>query len=213
MSALSELPAPLRPDLPDGSVQALVFDSHASSRIGLGVVLRRQKWVGRCLLASDRDRAVALTRRYKPDAAIVDISNVGPFVASYLAPLRAEHPEMRMLLSSHCRLSVSPALSAVGAIGLLSPGFTVEQLIGALRAALVGDEIRGPGEPNRLVCLSEREREVLSLMSTGATNREIAAVMHVGTETVKKHAGALYRKLGVRNRTEAAQRAAELLRA
>jgi DNA-binding NarL/FixJ family response regulator len=37
--------------------------------------------------------------------------------------------------------------------------------------------------------------------------------MHVGTETVKKHAGALYRKLGVRNRTEAARRAAELLAA
>ena len=54
---------------------------------------------------------------------------------------------------------------------------------------------------------------VLALLCTGATNREIAAAMHVGTETVKKHAGALYRKLGVRNRTEAAQRAATLLAA
>ena len=61
--------------------------------------------------------------------------------------------------------------------------------------------------------LSDREREVLALLCTGATNREIAAAMHVGTETVKKHAGALYRKLGVRNRTEAAQRAATLLAA
>lgn len=61
--------------------------------------------------------------------------------------------------------------------------------------------------------LSEREREVLALLCTGATNREIAAAMQVGTKTVKKHAGTLYRKLGVRNRTEAAQRAATLLAA
>lgn len=54
---------------------------------------------------------------------------------------------------------------------------------------------------------------MLALLSTGATNREIAEVMHVGTETVKKHAHALYRKLGVRNRTEAAQRASDLLAA
>ena len=61
--------------------------------------------------------------------------------------------------------------------------------------------------------LSEREREVLSLLCTGATNREIAAAMEVGIETVKKHAGALYRKLGVRNRTEAVQRASHFLAA
>ena len=61
--------------------------------------------------------------------------------------------------------------------------------------------------------LSEREREVLALLCTGATNHEIAAAMNVGIETVKKHAGAVYRKLGVRNRTEAAQRAATVLTA
>jgi DNA-binding NarL/FixJ family response regulator len=199
-------------DLPDRSVRILVLDSHAASRIGLGVVLRRQRWVDRCLLTSNRDEAVALTRRHKPDGAIVDISNVGPFVASHLAPLRAAHSGMRILVSSRCRLAVNPSPATVGAAGLLSPEFTVEQLISALTAALVGDEMDWLGEPNQVDGLSEREREVLTLLSTGATNREIAAVMHVGAETVKKHAGALYRKLGVRNRTEAAQRAGEVLR-
>lgn len=203
---------PPRLDLPDSSAQVLVLDSHAASRIGLGVVLRRQPWLDRCLLASDRDEAMGLTRRHKPDAAIVDISSVGPFVASYLEPFRSAHPAMRILLSTHCRLTVNPPLAAVGAVGLLSPEFTVEQLVSAIMAALVGDEIRWLDKPNHVDGLSEREREVLTLMSTGATNREIAAVMHIGAETVKKHAGALYRKLGVRNRTEAAQRAAELLR-
>jgi two-component system response regulator DesR len=202
----------LRLDLPDSSVQVLVLDSHAASRIGLGLVLRQQRWVERCLLASDRDEAVALSERHKPDAAVADISNVGPFVASYLAPLRSAHPAMRILLTSRCRLAMSPSLAAVGAVGLLSPEFTIEQLVSTMTSALVGDDLHWQGESNQVSGLSEREREVLTLMSTGATNREIAALMHVGAETVKKHAGALYRKLGVRNRTEAAQRAAEVLR-
>ncbi len=210
MSATAELGhSPV--DLADRSVTVLVLDPHAASRIGLGVMLRRQTWVARCVLASELDEAVALTRRFKPDAAIVDISNAGPFIASYINPLRATRGAMPVLLSSHCRLPVRPSLSALGASALLSPGFTVEELTGAVRAVLVGDEQPWVGETDHVEGLSDREREVLVLISTGATNREIAAAMHVGAETVKKHAGALYRKLGVRNRTEAAQRAADLL--
>jgi len=211
MSASTELVPHSPIELPERSVTMLVFDPHAASRIGLGVMLRRQAWMARCLLASNVDEAVMLTRRFKPDAAIVDISNAGPFIASSIAPLRATHAGMAVLLSSHCRMSVRPSLPAVGASGLLSPGFTVEELIGAVSAVLVGGEEPWIGEIDHVESLSEREREVLVLISTGATNREIAAVMHVGAETVKKHAGALYRKLGVRNRTEAAQRAAALL--
>jgi DNA-binding NarL/FixJ family response regulator len=211
MTATAELGPHPPVDLADRSVTMLVFDPHAASRIGLGVMLRRQAWVGRCLLASELDEAVALTRRFKPDAAIVDISNAGPFIASYINPLRATRGAMPVLLSSHCRLPVRPSLSALGASALLSPGFTVEELTGAVRAVLVGDEQPWIDETDHAEGLSDREREVLVLISTGATNREIAAAMHVGAETVKKHAGALYRKLGVRNRTEAAQRAADLL--
>jgi DNA-binding NarL/FixJ family response regulator len=49
------------------------------------------------------------------------------------------------------------------------------------------------------------------LLGTGATNREIADRLHLGPDSIKKSATALYRKLGVRNRTEAAQRAASIL--
>src|ERR1700757_4674913 len=213
MSTVSEPATPPRLDLPDGSVRTLVCDSHAASRIGVGVVLRRQSWASRVLLASDREEAIEYTQRFKPDVAIVDISNVGPFVASHIAPLRAARPEMAILLSSHCRVSPGPSLSAAGATGMLSPGFTVDELVSAICEALVGEETLPHSQARDVSDLSDRQREVLALISTGATNREIAAVMQVGTETVKKHAEAVYRKLGVRNRTEAAQRAAELLRA
>jgi ATP/maltotriose-dependent transcriptional regulator MalT len=58
--------------------------------------------------------------------------------------------------------------------------------------------------------LSQREQEVLRLMAAGLTNREIAETLVISPETVKKHTGSIYSKLGVGNRTEAAARAREL---
>jgi two-component system response regulator DesR len=58
--------------------------------------------------------------------------------------------------------------------------------------------------------LTERERSVLQLMGHGATNPEIAAELHLSRHTVKEHTSAVYRKLGVRNRTEAVQRGQRL---
>ena len=58
--------------------------------------------------------------------------------------------------------------------------------------------------------VADRERAVLELMSSGATNPEIGEALHLSRHTVKEHSSSLYRKLGVRNRTEAVQRAQRL---
>jgi two-component system response regulator DesR len=63
-----------------------------------------------------------------------------------------------------------------------------------------------PEEASLHAGLSDRERQVLTLISTGATNNEIAEQLFLSPHTVKEHASALYRKLGVRNRAEAVQR-------
>jgi two-component system response regulator DesR len=210
VSVPDELPA----DLPDGSVQVLIVDPHPLTRIGLGVLLHRQAWVGRCRLAPTREEAAILAERQRPDLAVVDVSDAGPFLGAYLAPLRAARPAMPLVLSSHYLPPKRAQLLAVGGAGLITPDLSAEQMVRVIRAALVGDAPQlVPVLSRASEHLSEREREVLTLLCTGATNREIAAAMEVGIETVKKHAGALYRKLGVRNRTEAVQRASHFLAA
>jgi ATP/maltotriose-dependent transcriptional regulator MalT len=60
------------------------------------------------------------------------------------------------------------------------------------------------------VQLSTRERAVLQQVASGLSNREVGASLHLSRHTVKQHTSAVYRKLGVRNRAEAASRAREL---
>jgi DNA-binding NarL/FixJ family response regulator len=203
-------------DLTEGSVLALVLDTHPVTRIGLGVLVQRAPWVSRCLLAADRDEAVSLAERHRLDVAIVDISGAGASMSAYLAPLRAARPAMPIVLSSLCEPPGPAQRLTAGGAEVLTAELSIEQLLGAIRAALLGDEappLTVPVHVQAQIVLSARERQVLALLCDGATNREIAAAMHVGTDTVKKHAASLYRKLGVRNRTEAARQARALLSA
>jgi DNA-binding NarL/FixJ family response regulator len=198
-------------DLSGRSAQALVLERHAASRVGFGLLLQSQPWIDRCLLSGNREDAVALAHRAKPDVAIVDVTDAGPFVSSYVAPLHQAHPAMSLVLSTRESelAALKPPLPSSVAV-LITASYTIEQVIEAVKFALLGQAL--PSRDNRANRseLSAREREVLLLLTTGATNREIAETLHVSAETVKKHAAALYRKLGVRNRTEAAQLAPEL---
>jgi DNA-binding NarL/FixJ family response regulator len=201
--------------LPNASVRAIVIDAHAPSRIGLAALLEEQPWIERCLLASGSEESVALTRRHRPDVAILDISQTGPFAASITAMIREAHPGVQILLSSRCRTSAGAPIASLGAVGFLPAGVSGEDVIDAVRAAVLNGEpldLEVPAPAGGLT-LSDREREILVLLGTGATNREIAERLHLGPDSVKKSATALYRKLGVRNRTEAAQRAATVLAA
>ena len=201
----------LSPELSRRGVNALVLEQHAATRLGFGLLLRSQPWIGRCLLSRDRSEAVLLAERAKPDIAIVDVTDAGAFVSAYVAPLRQARPVMSLLLSTreHDSPARTPALP-IGAAGLITSDHTVEEVVEAIKLALAEQPMPAAANRQDRFELSAREHDVLMLLTTGATNREIAEALHVSAETVKKHAAALYRKLGVRNRTEAAQLAPEI---
>lgn len=119
MSALAELQPAV--DLPNDSIQVLILDSHAITRIGLAVLLQRQPWVSRCLLAAERDAAAELAARHRPEVAIVDVSNAGPFAAAEVAPLRAAHRAMPIVLSSRTRAAAAVPPTALDASASSAP--------------------------------------------------------------------------------------------
>jgi DNA-binding NarL/FixJ family response regulator len=215
LPALGERAAdpPLADALPVASVRALVIDDHAPSRVGLAALLSEQPWIERCLLAAGSEESVPLTRAHRPDVAILDISQTGPFAGSITAALRDAHPGVQILLTSRCRTTPGAPPQALGAIGFLPAGVSGEDVVDSVRTAVLTGESIDLEAPVAAVGpeLSEREREILVLLGTGLTNREIGERLHLGPDSIKKSATVLYRKLGVRNRTEAARRAETVL--
>lgn len=198
--------------LPDGAITPLVVDRSDATRIGLAVLLQRQRWVGTCVLAESLREAIMLARRHRTEVALLDISTAGPFAASMTAALHRAHPTVQIVLTSRCATSPSAPPQDLGAVAFLSPTARSQETVAAVRAAVLSIDVPTPApQSSGAAELTDREHQVLVLIGTGATNREIAAQLHLGPDSVKKHAATLYRKLGVRNRTEAARRAAELL--
>jgi DNA-binding NarL/FixJ family response regulator len=202
--------APKPHDRPGHAVRALVVDRHEATRIGHAIVLQRQPWIAACLTAADQHEGSALARRHRPDVALLDVSDVGPFVAGAIAALRDAHPGLQVVLTTRCNLRTG-APAGAGAAAFLPCDASAAEVVAAVRAAALEPQpLRAAPARQPEARLTPREREVLELLTTGATNREIAARLHLAPDSVKKHAAAVYRKLGVRNRTQATQRAISL---
>jgi DNA-binding NarL/FixJ family response regulator len=187
-------------------IKLMVVDDHEVVHWGLRSVLGAQPWVARCLAAHDGAEALELARRYEPEVAIVDLFVGSESGADISQRLRAVSPNTRVLFISGAGRISAAAARAAGATGFVSKDWTAQEITEAVRRVAEGGVVFEAGDPEPFAGLSAREREVLALMATGATNAEIAAQLFLSPHTIKEHTSALYRKLGVRNRAEAVQR-------
>ncbi len=108
-----------------------------------------------------------------------------------------------------------------GAQGFISKAVPRQQIIDGIKAAARGDRVVSTQRsqraridealrwPGRDIGLTERESELLSLLSTGMTNRELGSHLYVSENTIKTQLRSLYAKLGVRNRAQAASLAGQ----
>src|SRR5580692_2724107 len=191
-------------------LSVLVVDDHDVVHWGIRLMLTQQPWVDRCLSAHSGEEALALATRYRPHVALVDLFIGEESGAEICEQLRAAEPMTRVLLFSGAG-EISPhAARAAGASGFAYKDWPARKIASAVRAVGLGATVFERHEQAGTLGLSERERSVLELMASGSTNPEIAAELHLSKHTVKEHTSAVYRKLGVRNRTEAVQRAQRL---
>lgn len=188
-------------------LRVLVVDDHDVVHWGFRLLLDRQSWVESCDGASGLSEAVKFAASMRPDVALVDLMLGADSGAEACAEIRAVSPGTRVLLISGAgRISPSVARAA-GASGFISKDWGAADVVKAVRMVALGSEVFADSGPGDSVGLSEREREVLGLIATGATNREIAGDLFLSPHTVKEHTSAIYRKLGVRNRAEAVRNA------
>jgi two-component system response regulator DesR len=198
--------------VPERQLRVLLVDDHDVVHWGLRIMLERLDWVESCKSAHTAAEAIALAGQHEVDLALVDVfvgPDSGPEICERLHVVR---PGLRVLLISGAGQISSRAAAACGASGFVSKDWRGADIVRAVRMVGIGMSLfehgsepapAGPG-------LSERERQVLALVSTGATNREIAARLNISPHTVKEYVSTLFRKLEVRNRIEAVKRAETL---
>jgi DNA-binding NarL/FixJ family response regulator len=191
-------------------LRVLVIDDHDVVQWGFRLLLTEQPWIERCLTTGSAGEALELAARYEPHVALVDLFLGDGSGAELCKELRRRSPGTRVLLVSGAGWISPTAARAAGASGFVSKDREAEEVATAVRLVGMGKTVFPPASERAAAPLSERERQVLRLVAAGATNREIAQRLYLSAHTVKEHTSALYRKLEVRNRAEAVQRAERL---
>lgn len=199
-----------RQPVPDRPMRVLVVDDHQVVHWGLQIMLSRLSWVQDVFCARTADEAVTIARHERPQIAVVDLFLGEDSGTDICERLHVASPGLRVLLISGAGHISARAATTCGAAGFVAKDARGVDILRAVQTVARGesafdDSPEGPGPG-----LSERQREVLVLLATGATNREIAQQLHLSPHTVKEYVSSVYRKLEVRNRAEAVQRATSL---
>jgi NarL family two-component system response regulator LiaR len=207
-------------------IRVLVVDDHPIVRQGLVAYLGSRDDIEVVGEAADGSGAIAAAARLHPDVVLLDLVMPGMDGVETTRRLRRYVPDSRVLVltSFAAEDHVVDAVRA-GAAGYLLKDVEPADITAAIGAVHRGDAFLHPeaaahviaavsddGHASAIDALTPRELEVLELIGDGLNNREIADVLTVAEKTVKTHVSNILRKLGVRDRTQAALIAARAQR-
>jgi len=190
--------------------EVLVVDDHPIMRMGIAAIINAQPDMKVCGQAETGTDAVRLFRQHRADVILMDLRLPGMSGLDALRAIRSYDPTARcvVLTTYEGDEDIHQALKA-GAAGYLIKAMPHETLVDALRKVHSGTRflpapvaqslsLRTPNSD-----LSPREREVLSLMVHGKSNKDIGAALKITEATVKCHVSVILERLGVTDRTQA----------
>jgi DNA-binding NarL/FixJ family response regulator len=201
--------------LPNGSeegrrLRVLVVDDQEVVHWGFKTLLARRTWVEGYAAAANTEDALSMALRDHPHVALVGAEVGEDSGAEVTRQLHAASPETRVLLMATNGRTSARAARAAGAYGFVPKHWPAQDIANAARMVGLGMTVFAPETDAGRAMLSERERQVLEMIASGSTNREIAERLFLSPHTVKDHTSALYRKIGARNRAQAILRAQRL---
>jgi NarL family two-component system response regulator LiaR len=210
-------------------IKVLIVDDHPVFREGLRRCLEARKGV-RVIAAvgGGEDMWKAIRAQGLPQIVLMDVEMPEQTGIDLTHELREKHPDVRVIMLTAFSDSerVFSALKA-GAVGYLLKNVSPDEILATVERAAAGEpmlsgEIAGrvlreferEREEDRyreqLAGLTPREEEILKLLATGESNREIGNRLFISEQTVKNHVASIFRKLHVNDRTKAAILAVKL---
>jgi DNA-binding NarL/FixJ family response regulator len=213
-------------------MRIMVVDDHALVRRGMSYVVKEGFPDAEVVEAESSAAALAVLHAgTKVDLALVDVRMPDLDGLELLRAVKAEWPDIPVVMLSTYENApyVKRALSD-GASGYLLKDATPEDLSQAINVAMSGSgnvlsprviqnlfeeeaagaNLKGQGGRRSEFSLTAREQDILALLSEGRANRDIAQALFLSEKTVKAHLAAIFRKLGVTNRTQAAMMAVKM---
>jgi two-component system NarL family response regulator len=206
------------------ATRILVVDDHTLFRKGLISLLRQQKGLEIVGEAKDGDEGVQLARQHRPDVVLMDVKMPHRNGIQAAQAIRELLPETRIIM-----LTVSDedgdlfAAVKAGANGYLLKSVEPEQLIKAIHLLIKGEPVISHAMASKLLGeframakkaeqppepapapLTDRETEILQLLSKGQSNKEIGSGLGISENTVKIHLKNILRKLHMNSRVQAA---------
>ncbi len=212
-------------------MKIMIVDDHALVRRGMGHVVRESFPDATVIEAGSAEEAVRIMDAAPADIALVDVRMPDSDGLDLLRDMKTKWPGVPVIMLTtfdHAQY-VRRAL-AEGAAGYMLKDATPEDLEQAIKVALsgggnvlsprvvqnlfeamdVGGGKNGDTQHPRAASLTTRETDILALLSEGRSNRDISRALFLSEKTVKAHLAAIFRKLGVTNRTQAAMAAVSM---
>lgn len=204
-------------------IRIVVADGHPLFTLGVRALLAREAGFEVVGDADDGEETLALVDKLRPDVLMLDLALARVSGLEVLRRLSAMRLSTRVLIvtASIDRGDLRVALLR-GAQGVLLKHLASDLLVKCLRQVVCGeywigrdsvgdliDAMRNPTPREEAQLLSQRERDIVSAVIKGASNKDIAWQLGLGEQTVKNHLRRIFAKLGVNNRVELAVHAME----
>jgi len=201
-------------------IKLLLCDDHAVVRTGLQMLLNNHPDMEVIGQASEGNEGIEKALELRPDVVIMDLSMPqGKDGLSATSELKKKLPETAILiLTMHDDEEYLFRAIQAGASGSILKSAPHEELVNAIQSVYAGDAYLHPSATKRLMeeylgnvqqgntdtfdLLSDREKEVLTLIAKGFSNKEIAEQLYISVKTVETHRGNLMGKLEMRTRPE-----------
>jgi DNA-binding NarL/FixJ family response regulator len=202
-------------------IRVLICDDQEVVREGLRVILNSALGLEVVGIAHDGAEALELIPQTTPDLVLMDLKMPGMNGIQATRQIRNQYPQVRVLVLTTYDADewVFDAIRS-GAAGYLLKDTPGEELIAAVKGTVEGKThvdptvagklftqvAQSPALSNTTIAaeLSDRERDVLCLLARGLTNTDIAQQLHLSEGTVRNYVSAVFAKLGVSDRTQAA---------